>query len=110
MLKHKTEIHKAPIIKFFSEHNPTIDQEYNDWIKSLPGVISLSNTLVDENKMERLIEFTDDAAYKNWLADRKAQPSWLARNQYEGRYGIIATSTRELIVFTENNDQIAIPK
>ena len=109
MLRHKTEIHKASVVKFFPEHDPVADKEYNDWIRSLPGVMSLSSVLIDVNKMERLIEFADESAYKNWLSSRKQQPSWVIRSQYESRYGIIVTSTKELIVITENNEQIAIP-
>jgi hypothetical protein len=110
MLRHKTTIHKAKIIKFYGDHDPAMDKEYNDWIQSLPGVVSLTNTKITENSMQRVIEFTDEAAYKNWLSSRKAQQSWIVRSEYESRYGIIATSTKELIIKTEHGDQVAIPR
>lgn len=95
MLKHTTTVYKAKRISFYKDHDPILDKEYNDWISSLPGVISITNTTLSEIKMERVIEFTDEAAYQNWLALRKTQAAWSARRKYEKRYGIMSTSNRE---------------
>jgi hypothetical protein len=97
MLIHTTTVYKAKRINFYKDHDPILDKEYNDWISSLPGVLSVTNTVLSQIKMERIIGFTDEAAYQNWLALRKAQPSWKARRKYEKRYGIMSTSTREEI-------------
>jgi len=98
MLKHTTIIFKTrAAVQFYKDHDPIIDEEYQSWIRSLPGVISLTNTDLSEIKMERIIEFVDDAAYKNWLKLRKTQESWKVRRDYEKKHGIITFSSREEI-------------
>lgn len=109
MLRHTTTVHKAKIIKFYPDHNPDSDKEYNDWIRSLPGVLNLTNTKIDENKMQRVIEFDNEESYGNWLSLRKSQQAWKDRSDYESRYGILSESTKELILNTDNGT-VAIPR
>ena len=97
MLIHNTIIYKARFNKFYMDHDPECDKEYNDWIRSLPGVISVTNEILTDIKMERIIEFTDTAAYENWLVERKKQESWKKRRKYERKNGIMSISKRHEI-------------
>jgi len=98
MLKHTTIVFMTKAgVQFYKDHNPAIDEEYQSWIRSLPGVISLTHINHSEIKMERIIEFVDNAAYENWLKLRKTQESWKVRRAYEKEHGIITFSSREEI-------------
>lgn len=110
MLRHTTTTFKDKNVKFFCEYNPTVDEEYNNWIKSLPGVTNFNITNIDETKMKRVIEFLDESFYKKWLSLRKKQPSWVQLKQYETDHNISVSGKNDLVLYSENAGEVVIPR
>lgn len=97
MFRHTTTTIKPAGKTWFHEADPAVDQQYVNWIQSQPGVVGFSRQPLNANTLQRIIDFTDQAAYTNWLAARKNQSSWSARKTYESQHNITSTSTKAVI-------------
>jgi hypothetical protein len=79
--------------EWYSNANPTGHAAWQEWFRSLPGLVSVTKTKPNNNTVVRTYEFLDEAAYLNVKELSKQSSVNLERVGYNETYGIESTTT-----------------
>ena len=78
---------------WYSNSSPAGFEAWQDWFKTVPGVVNVTKTKLNTNTIIRSYEFIDEAAYLNAKALSLASPAHLERMRYNELHGIVSTTT-----------------
>lgn len=78
---------------WYSNSNPAGYEAWQNWFRTMPGVINVTKTKLNTNTIIRSYEFIDEAAYLNAKALSLTSQENLERMGYNESHGIVSTTT-----------------
>jgi hypothetical protein len=88
----KTTAVKPAGAEWYSDANPEGHAAWQEWFKTLTGIVSVKKTKPNANTIVRNYEFQDEAAYLNVQQQSQASPQHLQRMGYNELNGIVTTT------------------
>lgn len=76
---------------WFSDVHPEENNEYLNWVKTVPGVVFIARDDPDENTIIRTFVFEDGAAYDNYVEVHKTNEWSLMKQKFNDDNGIVIT-------------------